>query len=465
MTDRLGSLRFVCVLRFLVGALLVLGLAGLAPGHDRTGEADCEPGEEAEAPVRLIGHDSLRLPHGERSGSISTRQRGDRIAIHIRVRGLEPGATYEVVASQTTTTTDGEGNEVQETTSASLGTITTRDAEPPDPRCFKAHLRADEPEDPGNGGDPGGGGAHHRTRTRTPRALAVLTLDEERTTLSSIVWVRGLEGSVTGVTLDLGDESIALELGENNRGSIEVTEDQVAALVAGGASVSLTTDADESLSGEVEPCFPFLQRLAERLAGSGALRLDTERGDEIPFVENDARDLEGTIVDVVDSEGNVVLSGDIDELTDLSELFRRRSRWPWHFGRRSECDDPAAEEGDDGDEARALVQAPFDENDAIDSMDDASFFGISGVHDASFRRGDSNDDGRFDIADPVHLLLHMFAGGRRPYCADAADADDNGAVNISDVLVMLGELFQRRPPAGVARFDRTPDPLFCGAEG
>lgn len=53
-----------------------------------------------------------------------------------------------------------------------------------------------------------------------------------------------------------------------------------------------------------------------------------------------------------------------------------------------------------------------------------------------FIRGDSNGDGHFDIADAVHLL----SGSTLP-CLDAADANNDGTVNIADPICMLMELF------------------------
>ena len=86
-------------------------------------------------------------------------------------------------------------------------------------------------------------------------------------------------------------------------------------------------------------------------------------------------------------------------------------------------------------------------------------------HDASFVRGDTNEDGAFDISDPVSTLLHLFQGLAGPYCRDAADADDDGTVDISDPVVMLDYLFRAGDalphPFGSRGFDETADTLFC----
>ena len=59
-----------------------------------------------------------------------------------------------------------------------------------------------------------------------------------------------------------------------------------------------------------------------------------------------------------------------------------------------------------------------------------------------FVRGDSNVDGRVNISDPIHLLNRLFVGDVDPLsCADAADEDDNGMLDITDAVVTLGYLF------------------------
>lgn len=81
-----------------------------------------------------------------------------------------------------------------------------------------------------------------------------------------------------------------------------------------------------------------------------------------------------------------------------------------------------------------------------------------------FIRGDSNDDGVVDIADPVRSLGHKFRGLPLP-CPDAADADDDGALTIADDLSVLRHLFLHgpSPPAPYPRAgpDPTSDILGC----
>jgi hypothetical protein len=82
-----------------------------------------------------------------------------------------------------------------------------------------------------------------------------------------------------------------------------------------------------------------------------------------------------------------------------------------------------------------------------------------------FLRGDSNFDGRVDIADPIFTLGYLFLGGLSPLCADAADADDSGRIEITDAVGTLEFLFRGgRPlpsPSGPAGEDPTADGLDC----
>jgi hypothetical protein len=70
-------------------------------------------------------------------------------------------------------------------------------------------------------------------------------------------------------------------------------------------------------------------------------------------------------------------------------------------------------------------------------------------HPVPFRRGDANADGSLDIADAVFTLLHLFISGQEPSCLKAADHDNNGEVEITDAVGILGFLFkgEAAPPA------------------
>ncbi len=51
-----------------------------------------------------------------------------------------------------------------------------------------------------------------------------------------------------------------------------------------------------------------------------------------------------------------------------------------------------------------------------------------------FVRGDANADGEENIADAVHILKYLFAGGAQPPCADSADVNDDSQIDISDPI-------------------------------
>jgi PKD repeat protein len=84
-----------------------------------------------------------------------------------------------------------------------------------------------------------------------------------------------------------------------------------------------------------------------------------------------------------------------------------------------------------------------------------------------FRRGDSNGDGKLDIADAIYILAYLFAQGPAPTCLDAADANDDGAVDIADGVYILQNLFARGPaippPYPECGIDRTEDELGCSS--
>jgi hypothetical protein len=255
--------------------------------------------------------------------------------------------------------------------------------------------------------------------------------------------------------------------------------------MTGGATVEVYTSGEDdepglALVGGVSSCFPFLDRMRERLAarraGKGVLRFDTARDDVLPLGAESLADLVGSTMSVVDSEGGVMMSGDIGELSSA------RVRHPRHPGRNDRDrddrggdgddeadDDNEGDDGDDdaadagGDDAGDGVAAAFEELLELDAPELS--FDVREPHNARFLRGDSNDDGYVDISDAVSVLGYLFQGGNAPYCADAADANDDGQVDIGDPILILRSLFQRsariRPPYPRAGHDRTPDELDC----
>ena len=83
-----------------------------------------------------------------------------------------------------------------------------------------------------------------------------------------------------------------------------------------------------------------------------------------------------------------------------------------------------------------------------------------------FRRGDSNGDGTVDLSDGIRLLLSLFDRVDPSSCADAADANDSGALDLADAVFTFAFLFNGGavPPApGFMQCgdDPTPDDLGC----
>lgn len=83
-----------------------------------------------------------------------------------------------------------------------------------------------------------------------------------------------------------------------------------------------------------------------------------------------------------------------------------------------------------------------------------------------FVRGDCNDDGGTDIADPVALLAFLFGGGGASLvCESACDGNDDGSINIADAVSMLAALFGSPtvplPGPSTCGSDPTPDALTC----
>ena len=78
-----------------------------------------------------------------------------------------------------------------------------------------------------------------------------------------------------------------------------------------------------------------------------------------------------------------------------------------------------------------------------------------------FRRGDTNQDDVVNIADPLQVLLFLFAGNQTPPCLETADVNDSGDVAITDVVYLLSYLFGNgSPPAAPFRecgLDPTPN--------
>ncbi|MEM7166909.1 MAG: hypothetical protein AAF581_15705 [Planctomycetota bacterium] len=81
---------------------------------------------------------------------------------------------------------------------------------------------------------------------------------------------------------------------------------------------------------------------------------------------------------------------------------------------------------------------------------------VTGLIGADFVRGDCNQDGVTNIADPVRSLNVLFLSGVETDCEDACDANDDGNYNIGDPVYILTTLFSSGPPPAA--------PLTCGPD-
>lgn len=81
-----------------------------------------------------------------------------------------------------------------------------------------------------------------------------------------------------------------------------------------------------------------------------------------------------------------------------------------------------------------------------------------------FNRGDANQDGSFDIGDPVSMLSFLF-NSSSVLCLGACDANDDNNVDIADAVYCLSSLFGGgalpAAPHGICGDDPTPGPLSC----
>jgi subtilisin family serine protease len=122
----------------------------------------------------------------------------------------------------------------------------------------------------------------------------------------------------------------------------------------------------------------------------------------------------------------------------------------------------------------------FDTADPIDNLDFGQWRRINineaiKTFESDFNRGDVNDDGVIDISDPVRILGTLFpappgGAGEPPIddsflCQDAGDVNDDGIFDIADAIYMLTYIFQQGPePLQPFEFDSSnnlipgPDP-------
>ncbi|MFN0057379.1 MAG: dockerin type I domain-containing protein [Planctomycetota bacterium] len=88
-----------------------------------------------------------------------------------------------------------------------------------------------------------------------------------------------------------------------------------------------------------------------------------------------------------------------------------------------------------------------------------------GVAGPEFKRGDVNGDGCVALADANYLYSALFIpGSPPPECFDAADANDDGSVNVSDAIIIVNSVI----PGGTLLpdfcvTDSTSDLIGCGS--
>jgi Dockerin type I domain len=96
----------------------------------------------------------------------------------------------------------------------------------------------------------------------------------------------------------------------------------------------------------------------------------------------------------------------------------------------------------------------------------AAFVTNPGVKNPRFVRGDSTGDGAVNVADAVRIFEYLFQSGTAPGCRSAADANNDGKIDVSDPILLLFHLFTTLsvdPPAPYpgCGIDQIADTLDC----
>ena len=60
--------------------------------------------------------------------------------------------------------------------------------------------------------------------------------------------------------------------------------------------------------------------------------------------------------------------------------------------------------------------------------------------------GDANDDGAVNISDAVFLVNYIFRGGAEPVCVPKADASGDGITNLGDCIYIINYVFKGGVP-------------------
>ncbi|MBI4602716.1 MAG: fibronectin type III domain-containing protein [Planctomycetes bacterium] len=93
---------------------------------------------------------------------------------------------------------------------------------------------------------------------------------------------------------------------------------------------------------------------------------------------------------------------------------------------------------------------------------------VGGTGGPTFHRGDADNNGTLQLTDALRVLGFLFLGQVAPTCMKAGDADDNGTLQLTDALRILGFLFLGQvppappgPPGEACGEDPTADSLDC----
>ncbi len=173
-----------------------------------------------------------------------------------------------------------------------------------------------------------------------------------------------------------------------------------------------------------------------------------------------------TAIPVVDSDGLEIL---FDASSTVEPNDTEISSYLWEFGdgatETTDPDNPAVvhrytKEG----EYLAMVTVTYNEfkEHSATLKVEVARTPISNL----FIRSDCNDDGEVDISDVIAILWTLFLEGGDFSCEDACDSNDDGATDISDVIATLEVLFLEQgmipfPGMETCGVDPSDDDLTC----
>ena len=108
--------------------------------------------------------------------------------------------------------------------------------------------------------------------------------------------------------------------------------------------------------------------------------------------------------------------------------------------------------------------------DAVGFVTEVSFEITVNECGVSFVRGDTNNDGAYDISDAIGILQYIFGGAMTdPTCLDSLDENDDGMISIADAIYHFSHLFSGGPapaaPFDSCGVDMTEDDLGCESYG